>query len=203
MKNRLFQSLTLGLLLLLTGCTSVDQSSSWRDPQFTGPRLTKVLVAVGTSEQTQRRIFEDSLILALSTQAVAAKTSYSLVPDVQMGQSPDYWIAQMQSGARAAGYKGLLTLRTVSTEKRIRTSGPSYGVGFGGWGRWGWGGYGGWPAAASEYEVLTLEATVWSESANKLIWSATYKLIDPENTEKFAEKLSKMLVEQLAKEGVI
>src|SRR5690349_11709708 len=75
---------TLFLLLvasLLYACASTKLINSWRDPKYSGPPLTKVLVIGVTKQAVVRRTFEDAFAHELSGHGAAAVPSYTLIAE--------------------------------------------------------------------------------------------------------------------------
>lgn len=71
--------------MLSTACTSTSVVEKWRDASYSGPALQKLLVVAVQRSDGRRRIFEDSLVTALTQQGLGSGASYRVfaeeVPD--------------------------------------------------------------------------------------------------------------------------
>jgi len=186
-------------LLLLAACASVSISDSWSDPMFAGTKYRKILVLGISANDTHRRVFEDSFARALQAAGAQVIPAYTLIPEAGQIASTRITEAVQQSGV-----DGVMVTRLTRVEHKVDVSPgtvmPAYGTGFYGW-------YGGaWaatPPTVSQYEVLTLETTLWDAAQQKAVWSALSKAIDPQQVGKLTDDLSKALIDKLKTDGKI
>ena len=75
-----FLGLTGLLVILLTGCSSTQIKSVWKDPSYLG-RPQRVMVIAVSKEPIIRRVIEDEFTLQLKTKGLDAIASYTVLPD--------------------------------------------------------------------------------------------------------------------------
>jgi hypothetical protein len=82
MQRRHFAAgLAAALVLALVGaCQSTTLENSWRDAQYKGPPLKKLLVVGVANQATTRRLFEDGFVKELAEIGVAGVQSYDYIP---------------------------------------------------------------------------------------------------------------------------
>ncbi|MEN9545209.1 MAG: hypothetical protein RLZZ598_2042 [Pseudomonadota bacterium] len=191
-------------LVLLAGCASGPTlSSSWRDPEFQGPPLQKVLVVGVSRSDTQRRLFEDGFAQGLRNGGSNGVPSYPLLPE--NGVIPD---ARLQEAVKKVGADAVLTARVLSREQRISVvpaspmmMGPPLGRGFHGW-------YGSaWmmtpPPDVIQYDVVTIEVTLWNMKTDRVVWTATAQTTRIDNLPRLTEQLAVLLLAQMKADGVL
>src|SRR5215469_17470804 len=98
--------LCLVAALLVAGCAAVPSptnTTSWRDPGYTGPPFKKIFV-VGLSSQslTDQRGFENLMVSRLQSAGVAAVPGWQFVPTDRTPDQATMRTAIAQSGADAA-----------------------------------------------------------------------------------------------------
>lgn len=215
MKNlRVF--LVAGLLLLAlcaVGCSPTVLAGSWRDPQYTGGPIRKVLV-VGVSElDLVRRLFEDEFARQLRDEGVTAATSYGFFSAVQVKEQR----SAVEAKIRGLGYDKIIVTRLVGKrEVEVVQPGTVYGsTGYGG--RY----YGGWhdyyrdswsvvyePPMVYQVTVATIESKLFDLDTGQPIWSG---LLETEvggtamssKMEFLIEDFVRTVVEDFVKEGLL
>jgi hypothetical protein len=183
----------------LTACSSYTLTNVWREPEFKGPPIRKVLVLGVSASDVNRRIFEDGFAQALQTSGTTAMVSYPLLPD--RGQIPDDKIrgAIAQSGAEAVLITRLLR---VDREVSVTPATPTmmYGRGFYGWYGSAWSTM---PQTVNTYNVLTIETTLWNPRTEKPLWTGTTQSTEVSDVNKATAGLAAVLIERMKKDGVI
>jgi hypothetical protein len=166
---------------IVAGCsTSPLIVNEWRNPAYAAPSFKSVMVG-GLSEQTaMRRNFEDEFLAQLKAAGVEALASYRQGTEIEKFDE-----ARLKEAARQAGADALIIARPIKVEQKT-DYGPSYYPVpiFGIFGRhvsgvW-HGGYGG--ASVSRYTEYTSETTLYDVAKDQVVWSATLKTSEPENT---------------------
>ncbi|WP_341676418.1 hypothetical protein [Niveibacterium sp. SC-1] len=193
----LFASL---LLLCVGACASVSVKDAWSDPAFASVRYRKILVLGISANDTNRRVFEDSFARALQTAGVQAVPAYTLIPEG--GQVPG---ARITEAVQQSGADAVMVTRLQRVEQKTEvTPGmampPAYGVGFY---RFYGGAWASTPPTVSQYDVLTLESTLWDAAQQKAAWSAVSEAVDPQQVSKLTDELAKALIEKLKADGKI
>jgi hypothetical protein len=199
MRTSIATTLALGVLLTLSACVSTTLTERWKDASYSAAPLHKVLVVGVQRDQGRRRIWEDAMVAALAHRAVQAEASYQVFPD--QAPSPD----QLSTIATRDGFDGVVATHFVSSSQR------AYIEPYAGWGcRWRCGGWGwGWPGYSGEYvesETLTdYQTDVFTVDAGggKLIWSGVTRSLDPSSTTRVTEEISRVLLPNLIKDGIL
>src|SRR4051812_20795114 len=111
-----FTSRAIFLLFMPTlfGCASTSLDDSWKDPNYSGGPVSKVLV-VGVSTQAKvRQDFEETFAQALNRKGVQAVASYTLIPE--NGKIPE---DALQKAIEKTGADAVLITRMVSKTKEV------------------------------------------------------------------------------------
>lgn len=179
-------------LSLMLGCSTVSVDNQWRDPSFAGPPLSSVLVVAITRSDTMKRVFEDVFSQELQAAGVRAERSYVRLPQGATSLN--------LNDLKTTGIDGVLTTRVERVEKKINVtpSGPSYGR-FYGW-------YGSaWASTpdVSQYEVVTLETSVWDVKTEKVVWTVTTQGVRTNDLTQATKDLASTLIPKLRSEGVL
>lgn len=196
--------LSTALALLLAACASTPKlTASWRDPQFTGPAPAKLLVLGISRSDVHRRVFEDGFAGALRAAGVGGVPAYTELPE--QGVIPD---ERIQAAVKKTGAEAVLTARVIRVDRQVEVRpgmpppmpyGP-YGRGFHGW-------YGSaWTMSQPDivqYDVVTIESTLWDMRSNKLVWSGTSETTQTSDVAKLTEGLSKVLIAKMKTDGVL
>ena len=172
MKTRLY--LLCCTLLLLSGCQTTEVLNTWSDE--TQPyQFNKVLVMAVIKEPVYRDLLEQKLVTALKAEGIQAAAASSLYPDAGIMDE-----AMTDAAMKQAGADSVMVIRLVDTRKEVvYTPGTVYVPGGYG-GRYGYGYYGYYgggysaistPGYSTEYNIATVESTVFSAATNKRAWS--------------------------------
>ena len=185
--------------MLLAACSTAQVKDTWKDPAFTGPRASQVLVVGVLKGEANRRVFEDSFSRALSAAGSRGIASYPILNPVTEGITNLRLIDAMKQ----ANADVVLVTRVLRVRRDVIVT-PGFGyTGF--YGR----GYGGWYGGAMSapdvdvYDVLTVESTLWNISADKPIWSGTSEVTEPGSVAKATDDLAKALIARMKADGVI
>jgi hypothetical protein len=180
--------------LVLSACSTVSVTNQWRDPSWPGPPASSVVVVGISRSDTMRRVFEDTFSQQLRAAGVQAAASYTQIPPGTTGA------VKLRDLVKASGAGAVLVTRVQRVEQRINVtpSGPMYG-GFYGW-------YGGaWAATpdVTQYNVVTLETSVWDVASEKLIWTVTTEAVGTNDIPKATTQLAETLIPKLRADGVL
>jgi len=165
-------SITLLFVALLTGCSTTQIKSVWKDPAYMG-RPNRVMVIAVSREPITRRIVEDEFVLQLKTRGVDAIASYSTLPD--RSQDEPTAIAKMvvQLGADAVLVTRLVSKRSVRVYYPAAvTHRPHY---YGKWPEYYRYGYESinTPGYMTKYEFALMETNLYDATTDNLLWAAT------------------------------
>ena len=203
-RGLLLAGVALGLVATAGCATGPTLSESWRDPEFKGPPLRKLLVVGVSRSDTQRRIFEDTFTQGLVAMGSNGVVSYQLLPDTGALQD-----GRIQEAAKKAGADGLLTARVLRVEQRISVTpgqpmpmrgGAGFGRGFNNWYGSAWATT---PSDVRQYEVVTIESTLWDLRTDRVVWTGTSQTTQTSNIERLSDQLATLLVGQMKNDGVL
>jgi len=192
----------LGVMtLVIAACASTSLTNSWRDPAYTGPQLKKVMVMGVSTQPSVRRVFEDEFVNELKAAGVEAVASYTLIP--QDGKADE---ATLQRAVHESGADGALISRLVRRETKTQVT-PGYyqpvpAMGFYGWYSSAWIGYYE-PPTVYQYDVVTLETSLYDIDAQRLLWAGTTETFSPSNVRKDTRDLAKLIIDALKQQRLI
>lgn len=92
------------------GCVSSHITNMWKDPEFTSPPMTNVLVIAAKNNPVNRRLWEDEIVAALSAYGVSSVCSYRLFADSIPNPN------QVGTAVREKKFDGVLFIRGLPTE---------------------------------------------------------------------------------------
>jgi hypothetical protein len=190
---KLFRLLATGALVTLGGCSTVSVNNQWRDPGFAGPPLSNVLVVGITRSDTMKRVFEDTFSQQLQAAGISAEAGYTQIP-------PGATSLDLDDLSKKTGADAVLTTRVERVEQKINVtpSTPNYGR-FYGW-------YGSaWASTpdVTQYEVITLETSVWDIKTQKVVWTVTTQGIRTNNVPQATKDLAAALIPKLKSDGIL
>ena len=185
-------------LTLVAGCASTTLRDSWADASYTrGPFKKWLVVGVGT-DSTAKRTFEDIMVAKIRARGVDAVPGYQYLPQGRANES------QLDGAVASAGADALMMvhLRRVQTRTEVTQAmvpGPRY-PGFG----W-YGVYGGWYAVPEvrQYDIATVETTVYAVAGKKLVWSGVTETFDPRSVAQEAPGFSDVILGALAQHRMV
>ena len=184
------------LSLTLAACASTSVKDQWKDPAWRGPPASNIVVVGIARSDTTRRIFEDTFVGELTKVGVHATQSYT---QIEPGESGGVKLSDFVKSSNA---DAVLTTRVQRVEQKLNVS-PGYApIGYRGF--YGW--YGtAWAATptVSQYEVVTLETTVWDPKTEKLIWAATTQRVASQDIPKVTTQLAQTLIPRMKSDGII
>lgn len=111
--------LILGLLLVLSGCSSTTIGGSWKDPQYRGGTLEKVLVIGIAKQELMKRMYEDGFVAALQQRGISASPGYKVLPQNESNDK-DAIIQRVKE----LGFKNVLITR-VAEKKTVEFIHPA------------------------------------------------------------------------------
>lgn len=167
-------TLLCSFFLLLSGCQTTEVLNTWSDDSQ-DEKFRNVLVIAIFKESAYRNIVEQRLVEVLQAQGVEAESASILYPrEGPMDQDiVDGMVAQSSADS-------VMIVRLVDTRKEtVYTPGTTYiPGGYGGRYSMGYYGYygGGYtvmstPGYSTEYNIATVETTLFSTATNKRVWS--------------------------------
>jgi hypothetical protein len=193
--------------LALAGCQSTTIQSAWFDSGYTGGPMKKIdVVGIGT-DVTNRRVLEDIFAQKLGAVGVEGVPGYTVLPDdARVAEAP------FSNAIERSGAQGLILVRLlgVDTKTQVSTTVVPAGAGWGpGWGP-GYGPYGGFYGPAwmpvtqvSQYDVASVEVSLYDVKTRRLVWSATTQTMNPQSVAQEAPGFADLIIKQLVARGLI
>lgn len=200
MHNRLS---ALPALLALAGCASTQVGAQWTDPAFQGRSLrgSTLLVVCEAPDAATKRVCQDQLAAQVTAYGGTPRLAGEIAnPTPGREQNPSAYLP----AARSAGARAVLSAAVVSDPVATVRSGPSIGVGVGGWsgGHVG-GGIGiSFPFGRARDETgLGLNGALTDVASGKLMWSARASAPAGADTGKQLDELARATLEAASKAG--
>ena len=160
--------------LLLPACQTTEILNIWSDDSQKHT-FNKVLIMAVLKEPVYRNLLEQKVVEALKAESINAEAASNLYPDNDVLDE-----AMTNTAIKQAGADSVMVIRLVDTRKEtVYTPGTVYVPGGYG-GRYGLGYYGYYgggysaistPGYSTEYNIATIETTVFDAASNKRVWS--------------------------------
>jgi hypothetical protein len=201
-RNAIRSLSVLALLVGLAACSGTRLSDVWRDPQYSREPFRQVAVFVLGADPAVQRLVEDEVVrrLPMNTRGIGG---YGLVPDAERGD-----VAKAVARLRAGGYDGAMIARLVGVEgptpwasgslKQVPVSDrtlSNYYVN-----------------ASEETErasalsaptVVRVQMNVYAVESQALVWSASSRTFNPEETRDVAGDVARLAVADLQRAGIL
>jgi hypothetical protein len=194
----LFAALLAGLL---AACASTSLVNQWKSPDYTAGPMRKVMVVGVAKQPSVRRVFEDEFVAKLKAAGVEGIPSYTVINEE--GQADQ---GRLEAAVEKVGAEGVLVTRLVKKERDTQVAGgypgPVAPMGMYGWYSSAWTGYYE-PATVYQYDVLTLETSLYSPKQSKLVWSGTTETFDPTDVKQETAAFADLIIGTLRKEKII
>jgi len=194
---------TTVLLATLCGCATSELTNTWKDPQYRGGPVKRIMV-VGISNQTSvRRTFEDTFAEILKANGVAAVASHTLIAeDGQIAEE------RLRAAVDQAGADSVLITRMVERQTDTAVTAPPPPIGA--YRRVGYSGYysGAWighyePVTVQEFHYVVLETTLFVTEHPEPVWSGTTRTQESKDIRAATEGFAKPVIAAMKKEGLI
>ncbi len=198
-------ALQLGLSLASSGCAnSTSIEHVWRAPGWT-TSFEHVLVLGMLKEKGVRRDFETKMAAALGKAGVDATAAFELLPK-RDSELSDEELARVLA---ERGIDGVLVTRLVGVDKQLRYVGGSPYATTGG-APYGFYDYYHYsydvmysPGRTVEYDVVTLETSLYAIATADLVWSGLSETFAPSSVEDTIESYAKTMVSALVTDGLV
>lgn len=190
-----------------SGCQKKDPvkttlPSAWRNPEFSGQPFAKIFVMGIGRNDDYRRMYEDSMVRALQSDAVAAQASWTLFPEPGKLEPARVLVEVKQREFDAVVIARLRSVREKdefvpaqpATSSDLYMSGydKAYAVN----------------SAPAHYEKRTtyqVETSVYStrDGEDMLVWVVLSDTVDPESVEAVIHSVSEVVAKQMKAEGLL
>jgi hypothetical protein len=198
MSNAILRATIITLVALVAAaCASTTMQGTWTDPGYAGGPFRKIFVIrLSATDVTTRRVFEDIVSAKLAAAGVQAVPAWQ-----QLRSDGAVDEASMAAAIVASGADALLMARVLGVDSRVSVStamvpGPGYG--------W-YGPYAGWYAVpqVTQYEIATVETTLFDTKTKRLVWSGTSETFNPASVQREAPGYADVVVAALRKSGFL
>lgn len=177
--------------------------SAWKAPDigptsFAGKKVAALLIS---HDLSLRMSTEEALARELISRGADGVAAYRVIPQEELKDAK-----KARDWFLRAGVEAVVVLRVVSTEKERNYSdlvwtSPNYST------LSGYYGYG-WstlyvPLSVSDDTVVTIETLIYSVPRDWLLWAATTETMNPSDVQKVVDDLTKTLVKEMKKEGLV
>lgn len=179
--------------MMFAGCATTSIVSEWRDPEVAeaGPYKTLFLAAV-TKQDVVRRQMEDAFKDNIAAVGAAGIPSYDALAAAAEAKEE-----QLVKAVKASGADAMLVFRLMKRETQTSISPTYYGPAgyYNGYHR-SWSGFYD-PVSVYQYEVITLEASLFDVKTGQLVWAAGTETVDPGKLEKEVAAYAKLICERM------
>ncbi len=201
--SRLSGSLVLGVALLaLSACSSTTFTSTWKAPGTSVSPVGKTIAAVFvTRDEGKRRAAEDTMARDLTERGAHGVAGYTILPESVRG-NPE----QARALLKEAGVNAVVISRVVGKDTQINyTPGTTFPTYYGGFGPY-WGN--GWgtaydPPSVSTDTIISVETTLYSLPADKLLWASTSRTTNPGNLDALLNEVADATAKEMKKQGFL
>jgi hypothetical protein len=177
--------------------------SAWKAPDigptsFAGKKVAALLIS---QDLSLRMSTEEALARELTARGADGVAAYRVIPQEEL-KDPK----KARDWFQRAGVEAVVVLRVVGTEKErtysdVVWTSPNYGTFTGYYGY-------GWstlyvPVSVSDDTIVTIETLIFSVPRDWLLWAATTETMNPSDVGKAVDDLTKALVKEMKKEGLI
>jgi hypothetical protein len=193
--------LLLPLVAALACAPSVQMTGQWVDKELFQPgKYSSMFIAVMSQNLSVKQVFENDLASEAASRGVkAVKSGDVFKPNftAENAGSKEAVLAKV----RELGLETIFTVALKDKETSTRyvpgtvmySPAPYYG---------GWGGYYS-NTYATVYKTYFVESNLYDVATEKLLWSVQSEIINPGKVEAVAEEYTSMLLDALAKEGLL
>jgi hypothetical protein len=207
MKKRATLVLSVLCVVAISNAKSSKLAFSWKNPQYSGGSFKNILVLTMNGQASGRAEFEDRMVAEIARPGVQAVPSYSLLP---RPESTPIDMDQLRSVVRGQGFDAVVVSRLVKYDKSVTyVPGqayplyPYYGTFYGYYGAL-------YPVVYSPGYLQTdttaqIETNFYSTAKpdGELVWTGTSNTVNPHSVSKAIGDVVKLVVQQLAKEGIL
>ena len=194
--------LSLALVVVIAGCATPNQTTTWRDPAYTGPGFRKIfVVGLSSRDLSDQRGFENLMVTTLQSAGIAAVPGWQFVPTDRVPDEATIRAAVARSGADAVLLARITDFSTQSEVVAAPVPAVVYGPGLYG----GPGMYGGWyqPSVDVEYQRATVYTTLFDVRTAKPVWTFNPPTFNPATLQQDAPNYANNVVDLLRSNGLL
>jgi hypothetical protein len=201
--NNFLRLLLLFSVVILPGCASVSPQNSWKDPAATAKKYKKLLV-VGIADRVQmRQVFEEVFAGEVGKRGVTGIASYTLTGVEPTRPSRE----SVEEAVKKTGADGVITTRLVDIKRNkseqsgfIMTSrGLTNVAGI----PVTYASFASQPVEITQSTEAAIETNLFDSGTGLLVWSLTSGAVNPEGIITVTRDLSAIVIEAMARDGLI
>lgn len=201
----------LGVLLLLTRCSSTNFVDTWKNKEVTSFSPTNLLVVGMTDKLTARKIFEEELTRAFMLRGINATEGETVFnKSFTDSERSEAEIDKMIKSVSDSGFDAILITVVKGVDEKQNYRGGYYDVGYS-WRRFGRYYYRYQnvyynPAYYSTYKVYHVETSIYNINENEdrsLVWVGSLDIVDPQAITTTVRGHVASIIKQLEREKLI
>lgn len=187
--------------LALSACaSSTTFTPTWKAPdaQPIVPEGRRVAVVFMSTDETSRRVAEDTLVSKLNEHGAQGVATYDLIPSHELRDGE-----RTKQRLIEAGVDGIVAMRVIDERERARVT--YYGVSYRTFSSY-WGHAWGAPYITADVRtdtVLRLETLVYSLDRDTLLWAGTSRSVNRTKVAKLVDEVADGAAKQMAREGLL
>lgn len=184
-------------LILAIGCGPKTKIvADWKSPDATPQPFKKVVAITTSQDRILRRIAEDEFVGQLA-EATEGVTAYSLIPEEVREDR-----GAVSKILREAGVDGAVVFRVTGVDTNLEYSPGSSHYTFYGYYGWAWS-----TVYTPDYmkweKTVSVEASVYRMSDEKLVWSAISQSTDPDSAKNVIDDVARLVVKKMQQAGLV
>lgn len=193
---------TTVLLAALCGCATTELTNTWKDPQYRGGPVKKIMVVGISNQASVRRTFDDTFAEILKANGVEVVPSHTVAPEDGQMAEDKLRAAIQQSGAGAVLITRMVEKQTDTTVTPAAPIGAYRRTSLSGYYSGAWiGNYE--PVAVQEFHYVVLETTLFVAEHPEPVWSGTTRNMESKDIRAATEGFAKPVIAAMKKEGLI
>ncbi|WP_339624721.1 hypothetical protein [uncultured Winogradskyella sp.] len=199
------------LVFCITSCSSVKLNERWRNPKTKDFKPKNILIIGVNQDFNARKTFEFKLKNELNKRGINALQSHVVFREMfQATDQTEQEVKQQELKLIEAGYDCILIALVKGIDENQSYSGGSAKVDYS------LRKFIGYYLAyrdnyleqnyQKKYKVVTVETLLYSlkrDAKKRLVWSGSFDLVDPKNTDKVTDNYIKRLLKTLQRENLI
>jgi hypothetical protein len=192
------------MLVVSASCSKTNLVSSWKDAAY-GGYLESVLLVMVSDNVDNRRVFEETFVEAFTSSGVEAVSSLSVIPD---GNDIDDAVIIKEASTR--GMKAIYVSNLVSVGDKViyRPSPTAHSSGAPGLTLFSYDyqhlqDYANQAGYYRHRKYVKLESKIYETATEKVIWSMSSETIEPQSVNKAIQSLSRAVMKNLKRHGLI
>ena len=190
---------------LLAGCGGPKLINAWQDPSFKSLPFDDVLVMGVGNNPSRVRVFEQAFTEHLQAQGIRAQPSYELFTPEEQASKED-----IEAAIKSRKIDAIIITRVLGVDRKstytpgytMATPGSMYYRDYYGLYTYSYGFYHS-PGYTTTYDVVQLETNIYDVASGKLVWTGLTETVDPNDIEKEATELAKIVLRELTVRGLV